>query len=434
MIRKQLNIIRLSIDNLQRRWKIYFLLAGAAGIGTAIILFLLLSAEGLRHVAQKNLMLLPLNKLWIRPGSSPGGSGEKKAEARITEDLIREFENDPEVTRVWPQVDYRLSAFVELIISVVVYKEKFDSIVEVYGVHKDLVKDDLFKGCSFDFDEEKPGGKVPVMLPSSVVNMLNKKIARMASLPEGKQFPVDIIKNFNANIYLEMDRRTGEKGYMRIPCKPVGVSPNIPQIGVAVPIAQAKKWNAGYGGQKGETAYSRVLVETVNPQKAADLSLVFEKKGFVIESSRSTFEQIQNLFAGIQGTVVVFGFLIVISVGVGLFNGMNLVVFSERDIIGVMRAVGAKRRDIIESLLLQAVATGIIGGVIGSAVAFGAGFGIEQSLISLIRSYGISADSLFDFKPLWAAGGILIPPLVFVIFSLLPALNSVAIEPSEALK
>lgn len=426
MMRKQLNIIRLSLDNLRRRWTIYLLLAGAAGICTAVILFLLLAAEGLRNIAHDNLMLLPLNKLWIKPGPR-SGSG---TEARITEDLLKTLEQDSGIVRVWPQIDYRLSAFVELQISVVVYREKFDSIVEVYGVHGDLVKDDLFKGRSFSAGENDE--EIPVVLPASVVHMLNKKIARMAHLPEGKTFPVGLMQNFKAAVYLENQGRTGGK-YVRIPCRPAGVSMNIPQIGVAVPISRVKKWNKEYGGVQGEASFSRVLIETGDPEKAAALARRFEEKGFAIESSRETFEKIQSLFTGLQLTIAVLGILIIFSAGVGLFNGMTLVVFAERDIIGVMRAVGAKKRDIIENLLLQAAAAGTAGGIAGTAAAFGAAFGMEQALVSLITSYGMSAQSLFVLSPLWAAGGILIPALICVIFSLPPVLKAVSVNPSDVL-
>lgn len=257
----------------------------------------------------------------------------------------------------------------------------------------------------------------------------------MAHLPEGKKFPVELMRHFNANIYLEMYGGAKDaQGYMQIPCSPAGVSLNIPQIGVAVPIEQVKKWNEAYGGRKGGALYSRVLVETADPRKAADLARRYEGKGFVIESSRSTFEQIQNIFSGVQAGVIVFGFLIILSVGVGLFHGMNLVVFSERDIIGVMRAVGAKKRDIIESLLLQAAATGIIGGIAGTAAAFGAGFMLEDVMLGLIRDYGLFADRLFIFDPVWAVWGVCITPLVCVAFGLLPALSAAAKEPCEALK
>jgi ABC-type antimicrobial peptide transport system permease subunit len=427
MIRKQANIIRLSLDNVMRRWKVYLLLVFAVAIGTAIILFLLLSAEGLQRTARSNLMRLPLNKLWIRPGLSKGSETEVP-DIAITSELIQELTSSPDIVKVWPQTDYSRASYVELVIQVLMFRRDFSSIVEIYGVHDDLIKVDLFEGESFEIKD----GKIPVIFPAAVVNMLNNQIARKI-LPEGKKFKTDVIRNFNVNLYLEMDRKSGKTGFKQISCRAVGVSSQIPQIGVAVPIETVKKWNLAYGGQTGEQ-YSRVLVETVDPEQASLLSRKLDDRGYTIESSRETFESIQQIFKSVQIAVGVFGILIIISVGVGLFNGMNLVVYSERDIIGVMRAVGAKGRDILEGVLLQAVWIGIAGGLLGTACAFVTAFAVEGYLVSLLKNYSITAEHLFSFNWIMCIGGVCIPPAVCMMFGLLPALRAVTLKPAEVLK
>jgi len=430
MIRKQFNILRLSIDNLRRRWRIYTLLAGATGLGTAVILCLFFSADLLKRTAQLNLMSLPLNKLRVYPGDSADGTGERNGDISSEEiDMLRQ---DPDVLRVWPQIDYGRSAQIYITVRLPrTNPQPYHITVEVFGVPKKLIEQDLFKGSSFAYSG-KANEPVPLIFPERVVNMMKRGIEQ--KLNNLILIPANYVKMIDVHIELNVKRGLFTSGTQPINCVPAGSSLNIQQNGVAVPMEAVREWNRKYAREKDPGAYSRVLIETAHPEKAAQIAEELEKKGYHIESSRSTFEQIQNMFAGVHGAVAVFGFLIVLSIGAGLFNGMNLVVFAERDIIGVMRAVGAKRRDILESLLLQSVITGIAGGIFGTAAAFGTGFIIEQPLISLIRDYGISADSFIIFRPVWAAGGILVPPLVCVIFGLLPALSASAKEPCEVLK
>ncbi|MFH1708044.1 MAG: ABC transporter permease [Planctomycetota bacterium] len=427
MLQRSANIVRLAADNLGRRRGIHLMLAFSIAIGTAIIVCLVLGAGGLRATAQANLMRLPLTKLWVWPGHSAAAAAADAGDIVVTEDLLKELGADPAVTGVWPQVDFERTAWVELVISVAFYREEFQSVVEVYGVNADLIKGELFAGCSFDWDGTGP---VPVLFPAAVVNMINTNVSRQV-LKEGKRFPADIIRNFRVNLHLATGR--GGDDFAVVECRPVGVSTVTPQIGVVLPIAAVRQFNRDHAGRTGAAVFSRVLVETADADRAAGLATALEKRGYTIESSRATYDSIRRIFTGVQTAVAVLGLLIVAAVGIGLLNGLSLVTYAERDIIGVMRAVGARRRDIVTIILTQAGLTGLAGGLAGTALAFGAALGLEGPLAAAARAYGMTVPTLFAFDPATAAAGILLPPAACVLFGLAPALRAVATPPADML-
>lgn len=423
MIRRQINFLMLSMDNVLRRWKIYLMMIFAVAIGTAIIIFLFMFTDGLKRTAHSSLMLLPLNKIWVKPATSDNAQDA----ILLTSDVIAGLQEDTGIVKVWPQVDYCRSAYVELVIDVGIYRRDFGSMVEVYGVKEEFIQEGLFKDCSFSYS---PREEVPIVFPESVVNMLNHSIAQKLNMT----FPKETITGFNVNLHLKTDRALSSEEFKLIQCRVVGTSMTIPQIGVAVPLEALKEWNRSFGGKKGGAEYSRVLIEAENPEKASRLSAELEEQGYLIESSRKTFNSIQNIFSGVNFAVVVLGLLIIISVGIGLFNGLNLVVFSERDMIGVMRAVGAKRIHILEIMMLQVVFIGLVGGVLGTGFAFLTAFGIEDHIISLMNKYTLTIESPFRFNGLLFAGGGIIPPLVCLVFGIIPALHAVTLKPQDALK
>ncbi len=429
-MQKQLNIFRLSLNNIRRRFGIYILLMSAVAVGTAIIVFLVIFSEGLEKTARNNLMLLPLNRVWLKPGQVPDKQGGART-VPITSEIVDELENDPDVTSLWPQVDYGGASIIELQIKVLVYSQSFQSVVEVYGVRDDLVQDDLFPGASFKYEEGKP---IPVILPESVVRMLNSNMSHQY-LPEGKSFPLEVVRTFTSYVSIAVDpKKKKSESFKSFQCTPAGVSMNIPQIGVALPLSVVKEWNRLYGSASHEGSYSRILIESRDAEKASLLAASLEKKGFSIESSRNVYEHIKKIFLGVRSGILVLGLLIIFSVGIGLFNGLNLVVYSERDIIGVMRAVGAKRRNIMEIILLQGIWVGLTGGIAGTLIAFTAAFGLEGFLKEMLQGYNIKAEVLFTFSTAVLVSGCLIPGAACVLFGIIPGIRAISVKPAEVLK
>lgn len=146
---------------------------------------------------------------------------------------------------------------------------------------------------------------------------------------------------------------------------------------------------------------------------------------FKIESS----EQIQQSIAQVTGIItVVFGGIVGISLlvgGIGIMNIMLVSVTERTREIGICKALGATRADIMLQFLIEAVVLCLLGGLIGLA----AGFGLGKVIADLIPNFTPAV------VPLWAVFLALgFSTGVGVLFGLLPAAKAARLDPIEALR
>jgi len=131
---------------------------------------------------------------------------------------------------------------------------------------------------------------------------------------------------------------------------------------------------------------------------------------------QSTAQTLSLLVGGIAVISLVVG-------GIGVMNIMLVSVTERTREIGVRVAVGARRSDILAQFLIEAVLVCLIGGVIGVALAMGAGF-VASLFVSVLR---------LEFSPLVAASAFGAASAIGVLFGYLPARSASRLDPVVAL-
>jgi len=141
-----------------------------------------------------------------------------------------------------------------------------------------------------------------------------------------------------------------------------------------------------------------------------------------LEAAEREEERFTSLLVLIASISLVVG-------GIGIMNIMLATVTERTREIGIRRALGAKRADIISQFLIEAVVQTTIGGlagvVIGLIVVFGA-----PPLYKLVS--GSSLPALLDWRSIVLSVGVSI--VVGVIFGLYPAWRAARLDPIEALR
>jgi len=136
----------------------------------------------------------------------------------------------------------------------------------------------------------------------------------------------------------------------------------------------------------------------------------------ILESQQAASRVLSLLLAAIASVSLVVG-------GIGIMNIMLVSVTERTREIGLRRAVGAHRRDILSQFLVEAVIVSLAGGLIGIAVG-------------IIASYVIGY--LFEWQALVSLSGIL-PAFLFagavgIFFGYYPARKASLLRPIEALR
>ncbi|HEX8493517.1 MAG TPA: ABC transporter permease [Pyrinomonadaceae bacterium] len=141
-------------------------------------------------------------------------------------------------------------------------------------------------------------------------------------------------------------------------------------------------------------------------------------------SSQDSLLDIYNQLTGATALVLTaVSFVALMIGGIGVMNIMLVSVTERTKEIGIRKAVGATRANILWQFLIEAVALTAIGGLAGLAV------GEVASL--LMNKY----SPLPAYVPLWAIGvGIGISAAVGIIFGLWPAWKAARLDPIEALR
>lgn len=144
---------------------------------------------------------------------------------------------------------------------------------------------------------------------------------------------------------------------------------------------------------------------------------------FDIYSNESIMSQINDITGGIKVGAMVVSFIALIAAGVGIMNIMLVSVSERTREIGIRKAIGAKKIDILMQFLFEAVTLSLIGGIIG---------------IILGVAVGIFAGSQLNAKAVipvdWVMIGMLTCVVVGVIFGTYPAYKAASLDPIEALR
>jgi putative ABC transport system permease protein len=148
-----------------------------------------------------------------------------------------------------------------------------------------------------------------------------------------------------------------------------------------------------------------------------------EPDNFGIVSSDSVMDIYNQATAGIFAVLVGVVALSLVVGGIVIMNIMLMVVSERTREIGLRKALGAKRRDIMSQVLTESITLSITGGIVG--VALGA-----------LAAAGIAAVTPLPstVQPWSVAIGIFITALVGLFFGWYPARRAAMLDPIEALR
>ncbi|MEI7527919.1 MAG: ABC transporter permease [Elusimicrobiota bacterium] len=118
------------------------------------------------------------------------------------------------------------------------------------------------------------------------------------------------------------------------------------------------------------------------------------------------------------------GMLAFIAGGIGIMNVTLATVFARTKEIGIRRAIGASRGDIMLQFIVEAVMLGLIGGVLGSAIGWLWGGPVKIMV-------GMDPSDIKAWMPLVS---VFIAVLTAFVFAIYPAWVAAGLKPADALR
>ncbi|HEY9550346.1 MAG TPA: ABC transporter permease, partial [Kiloniellaceae bacterium] len=264
------------------------------------------------------------------------------------------------------------------------------------------------------------------------------------ALLEGRLFDADSLRSRAQHVVI--DRNTRDTLFAGLGASPVGQVILIGRVpGRIVGVVEARQ--GGFGSSSSLSVYlpyttvqARILGDSAlrsitlrvaddtatNVAERAVTQLLTQRHGTKDFFILNTDEIRQTITRTTDTMTLLIAAIAVISLIVGGIGVMNimLVSVSERiSEIGVRMAVGARRSDILQQFLIEAVLVCLIGGVLGIAAAlgFGLAFSAMETSFNLIYS---TASIVAAF---------LCATLIGVVFGYLPARNAAQLDPVAAL-
>ena len=138
------------------------------------------------------------------------------------------------------------------------------------------------------------------------------------------------------------------------------------------------------------------------------------------EDILSTLEQITDILTIFLGAIAAISLLVG---GIGIMNIMLVSVTERTREIGIRKAVGAKRRDILMQFLIESVVLSVIGGLLGILLGAGIATLVERSgLLTTV----VSADAVLLATGFSVAVGL--------FFGIYPSMRAARLHPIEALR
>lgn len=356
------NFAYLVAGNLTERKGRSFTAVLVLAFSTAVVLAVAsLSLGFLKGVVQKAAELFPPTVLTVKPKMMNVAMLSFNA-GFIDQEVVGKIRDIPGVASASPQLSMKMPLRME--VEIAGNMAATDGVV--VGVEPESVRDDIHPDFTFQYDEGS-SLPIPVIVPRFLLDMYNLAYSDSVGLPKLNEDYM-IGKDFKLHVGETLFMGGNARKRAIIPCEVVGLSGNPNLVaGVYIPLRHAEELNEWYTDKK-ETPYSAVNVTVQDLTQLDQVTSTILEMNLTVEGNQETYETIR--FTTRAATWIIGGFaaVIVLISLISIINMFTLMMVQRAGETSLMQAVGASRRTVVRLYLVEAMAIGLAGSLLGVLV------------------------------------------------------------------
>ncbi|MFB6241245.1 MAG: ABC transporter permease [Candidatus Nanosalina sp.] len=399
-----LEFFKLSFRNIRHRGRRSWLTIIGVFIGIAAVVALVSLSQGLQNSVQEEFQSIGSNKLFINPGGSQfqGGSGSA---ARLTGEDIRAVRGVKSVG----------AAGGVLFRTTTVRYNGDQAFAVVLGMPTDDTQEIVRTSWAMEIDD---GRNIRSTDTSNIV---------IGSAIASSTFEDDPGLRSQITVNGEEFRVVGIM-------KPTG-DPSI-DGSVIMPLPKARE-NLDAEENTYDWIFAKVQPGFTPEQAKKDVEQALRRsrdveKGnedFTVSTSEDLLQSFNSILGIVRGVVIGIASISLLVGAVGIMNTMYTSVTQRTREIGVMKAIGATRRQIMTIFMIESGIIGAIGGLLGLIVGL---------ILSTVAAYGATQISQIPvspyISPVLVGGSVGFAFVLGVISGVLPARRAANLEPAKALR
>lgn len=373
-------------------------------IGIASVILIIALAQGSTSSITASISSLGSNLITIRPGAGQVGPVQSGSVSTLTIDDADALSSLPNVAAV--------SGVVQKNYQIVGNGENENASVQGVSFGYPTVQSiTIDTGSFFEKDDELGTAKVAVLGPDVVTNLFGEDATAEAINQnitiDGKVFRV-----------VGVTKSKGSSGFSN------------PDEAVYVPITTMMQILSG------QDHVDSIQLVTDDPEKvdavSEEIKTVLmgrhsiEDEGtvdFNISTSKDTQSTLSSVTSTLTAMLAGIASISLVVGGIGIMNIMMVTVTERTKEIGLLKAIGAERNDILVQFLIESIVLTFTGGVIGIALG---------EILAFVVSKIINVPFVFQISSILLAVGV--STLIGVVFGLYPAQRAAKLSPIDALR
>ena len=397
------HLIKSAIADFKRNKIRTFLTSLGITIGVMSVVMLIALGLGLKNYISEQFEGLGANLIMVMGGSGFGGGGDEEGggfsgPAGMFGSVIEFDERDVSSLRRIQEIEYVVPVYFK---SLTIEAEENEEIGYIMGVNEEffgLMNSEMLEGNVFDKSDIQGRTKVAVLGYNLSENLFGE-----AGDGAGRTIRVDNMRLKVIGVLEKTGDREMDKAAV------------IPYTTTFASLNPDKTFWSIYLGVTSEDD-----VETASEKAEETLLKRYKEDEFSITEQSEILSTVNQIFAVLNAILVAIGSISLLVGGIGIMNIMYATVTERTKEIGIRRAIGATKKDILVQFLAESVVLSTLGGLVGLllsvliVMAIRIFFPAAINTLAVVIAFGVSGFIGVFFGVFPAKRAADLPPIVAI--------------------